>query len=144
MIKERRKWIYLDDAHTKYCIVRLFATKRLMQSAYAKRTPYSEGHYKVSGSNVPYHCVRMKQDGSEETKGEIATVFLSVENCGAGVVAHELGHAALWGYKYHPGKVQFPIIFNSMEDEEEFLYSQTYAVMQFYRWYWKVVEEFPK
>lgn len=146
MIKERRKRIYLNEGHTKYCIVRLFQRKIDMQEAYKIRCPKDLDHYSVLGAHNAYNRVKINKDSSETFSNEIGTIFLNLDNCGAGIVAHEFGHAVLWAYKHPNGKCkkQYPIIIKSMDDEEEILYHLTYAISQFYIWYWKVVKEFKK
>lgn len=73
--------------------------------------------------------------------GEVATVFLSCQNAGAGIVSHELLHAVLYAYKYKKNKKQYPIIIRSMNEEDKILRNHTFAIIQFYKWFWKVTKE---
>lgn len=85
------------------------------------------------------HCPYEKYRG-RKLSPETGTVFLAVEYCGAGIVSHELLHAVLWAHKHKRNKRQYPIVIENMRQEENILHNHTYAVEQFYRWYWKVVE----
>lgn len=132
----RTKRIYLNTKKTKYCIVRLFKRNNEMQLSYDKHKS-NNGKGKVLGA----HCGYEKYTTSQPRWGvlpETGTVFLSLENCGAGVVTHELMHAVLWAWKHKRLKNQYPIVIKNMNQEEEVLHNQTYAVHQFYNWYWKI------
>lgn len=144
MAKEKRKRIYLNGKRTKYCVVRLFSKKKRMQKEYKKRCPNDKGHFKISGAHNAYDCFTIKVDGSEKPSKETGTVFLHINECGGGLIAHEFGHAVLWAFKHVPHKTQHPIVIDSMDEEEEILYNLTYAISQFYTWYWKVVKEMKK
>lgn len=76
-------------------------------------------------------------------KGETGTVFLSVEDCGAGIISHEFMHAVLWAYKHTKNKKQYPIVIKNMKEEEVILHNHTFVVQQFYKWYWRKVKTDP-
>lgn len=134
----KKKKIFLNTDKTKYCWVKLFKTKKEMQAAYKKFKPQDGNHDEVLGVHCGYEKWIVKKGKKTICHPETGIVFLSKENCGAGVVTHELMHAILWarGHKMH--KRQHPIVIKSMEEEEAMLHNHTYAVMQFYDWYWKI------
>lgn len=129
--------IYLNREHTLYCIVRLYPCQQSMQRAYRRRTGSKDG---ILGACQPYQYVSYRNNPDGEVMPEVATIYLCVAHCNAGIVSHEFGHAALWAFKFKPGKVQYPLVIRSMKQEEKLLHMQTYAVQQFYEWYWKVVD----
>lgn len=133
--------VYLDPDKSVYCIVKLFDTKEQMQVAYAKACPRDSGHFNVCGVHHAYEKFDYKNGKRGKLIPESGTVYLNREYCGAGVVTHELMHAVLWSrvWKKRAGKKsfkQFPIVIKSMEEEEEILGCHTFAVNQFYQWYW--------
>lgn len=75
-----------------------------------------------------------------KVKNDTGKVLLSLQDCGAGLVSHELLHAVLWAYKHKRSKKQYPIVIKNMNEEEKILQNHTYAVKQFYNWYWKVIK----
>lgn len=138
-----RKKVWLNKKHTKYCWVKLFGNKKDMQQFYYdwdKKGGLLDGnHFEVKGVSLHYRRV---VDGKSHP--ETGMVLLSFENCGAGVVTHEILHAVLWARKHHQNKKQYPIVIKSMKEEEEILRNHTYAVQQFYNWYWDIEERFKK
>ena len=133
----RWKKIFLNEGRTRYCIVKLYRKKIEMQKAYEKQSPKDDGHDKVAGAHCGY--VLLKYSGKKEILSpETGTVFLNVGQSGAGIVCHELAHAVLWAHKHGKHKEQYPIVIKNMDDEEEILYHLTYAIRQFYTWFWKV------
>ena len=132
------KKVYLNTEKTKYCIVELYTTRKEMRVAYNKHPSNNAKGSKILGA----HCGYEKYRSTQPRWGvlpETGTVFLSLENCGAGVVAHEIMHAVLWAWKHKRLKNQYPIVIKNMNEEEKILHNHSYAVMQFYRWYWKVI-----
>lgn len=138
----RRKKIWLNEGHTKYCIVKLFKTKLLMQQAYENFKPKDEGHEKVSGVHCGYVLLKYSKGRKEVLSPETGTVFLNIKECGSGIVAHELAHAVLWAHRHKKSKQQYPIVIKNMDDEEEILYHLTYAIRQFYTWFWIIKKKF--
>lgn len=148
----RKKRIYLNEEKTKYCIVKLYKTLNEMQTAYAKQCPYDKNHNQVLGVHNAFELFapinkKEKIDKNlligKSTKNfrllpQSGIVFLSLKNCGAGIVTHELMHAVLWAYKHKINKQQYPIIIKNMKEEELILRYHTLAVMEFYKWYWKI------
>jgi hypothetical protein len=130
----KRKLIYLNEKKSKFCIIKLFDTKKEMQDAYAKFRPDDTQHYKCLGAHCAYEKLLFSNSKRGSLSKESGTVFLSKEYLGAGIVTHELMHAVLWAYKHKRGKKQYPIIIKSMKEEEEILHNHTYAVKQFYNW----------
>ena len=138
-MKVRWKKIFLNERHTKYCIVKLYNTKLLMQQAYKEFKSKDDNHYKVLGVHCPYE----KFNGNKLSK-ETGTVFLNLDHCGAGIVCHELAHAVLWAHKHKRNKKQYPIVLKNMKDEEVVLHNLTGAIAQFYAWYWTIESKFSK
>lgn len=79
----RRKKIWLNEGHQKYCMVRLYKTKLLMQQAYEKFRPRDGGHDKVSGVHCAYVLLNYKKGKKEVLSQETGTVFLNLKECGA-------------------------------------------------------------
>lgn len=96
------------------------------------------------GLNCPYIAYNLLSCGKEFLSKKIANIFLYFDECGVGVVSHELLHASLWAWKFSNLKQQYPIIINNMDEEEEVLHIHTDALRQFYIWYWKVEKYFKK
>jgi hypothetical protein len=131
------KRIYFDKTKSnKYFVAKLFKTKKQMQDAYKKASPKDDGHYKVLGVHQAYK--KYSTNGTKGISPETGTVFLSLENCGAGIVCHEIMHAVLWGRGHKKYKKQYPIIIKNMVEEEKMLHAFTRCIIQFYDWYWKV------
>lgn len=115
-----------------------------MQEAYKKFRPQDRNHFKVSGCHCGYELLKVRRGKKTRLSKDTGTVFLSFGHCGAGVVTHELAHAILWAHRHKRGKQQYPIVIKNMKEEEEILYNLTYAIRQFYTWYWKIEKEFKK
>jgi hypothetical protein len=140
----RRKRIYLNEGRTKYCIVRVYKRKRDMQEAYKVFSPQETDPFSVAGVHCGYDLLKVGEDGKSVLGPETGTVFMNYGQCGAGIVAHELGHAVLWAHKHNKKKEQYPIIIRNMDEEEEILYHQTLAVQQFYNWLYSIEKWFKK
>lgn len=157
MLKTKR--IYLNLKKTKYCIAKLYSSKEEMANAYKKFRPLDKNHNAVLGCHCAYEkwnfvtspkktvskkgIIGFKEVIKSKTiKPETGTVFLCFEHCGAGVVTHELMHAIIWAHKHRMYKKQYPFVLNNMKEEEKLLHNFTYAVRQFYDWYWKIEKEF--
>jgi hypothetical protein len=134
----RQKKIWLDENHRKYCIAKLYKEKIDMQNDYKERSPNDQNHYKCLGVHSPYEKLKVNKNGSMALSNETGTVNLCMQHCGAGVVSHEFLHAVLWAYKHKRRKKQYPIIIKDMAEEEDVLHNLTYAIQQFYKWYWKI------
>lgn len=133
----RRIWV----SPTNYVQVRLYPEKIHMQEDFKQLCPKSSDHSHTLGVHVIY-C--KKQDGmncNNSAEGRSGTVMLNLENIGAGIVAHEFGHAVLWAWDFVDKKEQYPLVLRTMEDEEEILHRQTRAVTEFYRWFWTIYQE---
>ncbi len=140
MRKYREKKIFLNNNHSKYCIVRVFYKESEMRAFY-KRHCEERGlpdpdHFQIKGVSLHYEKI-----SGRKLSPETGMVLFSLENCGAGVVTHELLHAILWAHKHKANKQQYPIVIKDMKEEEQILSNHTYAVMQFYRWYWKLLTQ---
>jgi hypothetical protein len=138
----RQKKIWTDKKKGKYCIVKLFKTKIDMQNAYKDRCPSDTQHYRCLGAHNAYEKVKVESDGEMTTMNETGTVFLNLEFCGAGIVSHELMHAVLWAHGHKKNKKQYPIVIKNMKQEEAILQNHTIAVIDFYKWYWKIEKQF--
>lgn len=138
IVKYRKKKIFLDTNKIKYCFVKLFQDKTEMQKA---AYPNENGHDKVLGVHNGFTRLHYEKDGTTTVSNQTGQVFLNINDCGAGVVVHELMHAVLWAHKHSDTKEQYPIVIKDMEEEETILHNHSYAVIQFYQWYWKVVEK---
>lgn len=136
----RQKRIYLNEGRTKYCIVKVFKKKIDMQHAYANLRPDEKEAYGVDG----VHCAYDKLVGGRTLSPETGTVLMHYDQCGAGIVSHELGHAVLWAHRHKKGKEQYPIVIKNMDDEEEILYHLYLAVKQFYNWLYEIEKWFKK
>lgn len=134
---KKTKQVWLNHKKTKYCIIHLFGTNSEMQKAYDKN-PHNNGGSKVLGAHCGYEKYKTP---NYKIHPETGIVFLSLENCGASVVPHELMHAVLWAWKHKRLKKQYPIVIKNMKDEEELLHNQSFAVNQFYNWYWKITKK---
>lgn len=130
--------LYMNRKKTKYCKLLLYAFKYDMQVAYKKYRPHETKQMRVAGAHCGYVLLRIRKDKREILTREAGTIFLSMENCGAGVVTHEILHAILWAHGHTKDKQQYPFTIKNMKHEEEILYDFTHAVSQFYNWYWKV------
>lgn len=133
----RSKRIYLNKKKTKYCVAKLFKKKKQMQEAYAKYKPKDKHHDSVLGvhcGSLRWNYKKNKFDVSKNT----GIVFLSLENCGSGIVCHEFMHAIFWAKNHSIRKRQYPVVIKNMEQEEILLHNFTGAVVQFYNWYWKI------
>ena len=143
----RKKRIYLNPEKTKYCIVHLFKYRKEMQDFYFKedRAKREDKHYNTLGVHLAYTVYTPVKGKKNKWKpGPITgSVLLNLQNCGAGIVTHELMHAVLWAYRHEEKEHdnQYPIIIHDMEEEEEILHRHTLAVMAFYRWYWKIKDK---
>jgi hypothetical protein len=131
----KKKKIWLNGKKTKYCFVKLFKCKKDMQAEYRKESPHDDLHDKTLG--VSLHRVYVDAKSLKMTPCT-GIVLLSVENCGAGVACHEIMHAVLWAHKHSKNKKQHPIFIKSMDEEEEILHNFSYAIRQFYNWFYKV------
>lgn len=138
----RKKRIYLNEGHTKYCIVKVYKDKLKMQQAYFEFQPGDDRHFFVAGVHCAYDTLKQDKKGKWVCGPETGTVFMCYEQCGAGVVSHELLHAVLWAHKHKKNKKKYPIIIRNMDDEEEVLYHLTYAVKQFYNWLYEIEKWF--
>jgi len=133
-MKYRRKKIWLNTRKTKYCIVKLYDHKKEMQCAYKEFTRDRKSS-KVKGASCHYSKLTYRP---YKLSPEVGTVFLCREYCGAAIVAHEFMHAVMWAYRHTRYKKQYPFVIKSMREEEVLLHNHSYAVMQFYVWYWKL------
>lgn len=142
MKKYFRKKLYVTTDKSKFVIVKLYIDCEKMQGAYYKECPKDmesrDAYKRVLGAHRAYVTVKVNDKGRNVYHNETGTIFLSFENCGAGVVTHEIMHAVLWAWKHRKNKSQYPIIIKNMEQEEEVLRNHTQATKDFYTWYWKV------
>ena len=138
-----RKKIYLNLEKTKFCICNVFERKKDMQDFYSAVTEQKEVE-RVCGASLHY-CREDFSSGKGVLSGETGVVLLNFQNCDAGVVAHEMAHAVLWAHKHSKKKKQHPLIIKDIEEEEVILYNLTFAIDQFYKWYFsKIVKKFNK
>jgi hypothetical protein len=133
-----KKIIYLNKEHTKFCRVILFKDKKEMQRTYKRLRPKDTYHFKTLGVHWPYTLLEIDKNKNTRLSKETGTVLLSYKNCGAGIVTHELMHAVLWSWRHHKNKEQYPITIKNMKEEEDILQCHTYAVKQFYNWFFKI------
>lgn len=130
--------IFVNRRKTKWCIVKVYSFKYDMQVAYKKFRPHDTHHFHVAGVHCGYELLRISKSKKEVMTGETGTIFLNVDQCGAGIATHEIMHAILWAKNHKRNADQYPIVIKNMKEEESMLMDFTYAVQQFYRWYWKV------
>lgn len=135
----KSKRIYLNTQKTKYCIVKLFGKKKDMQDYYFSFSPQDADHYLCQGVSIHYEKINAVNN---KLSPETGMVLLHFGSCGAGIVTHELMHAVLYAYKHKKYKKQYPIVIKNMAEEERILRNHTFAVREFYKWYWKVEKYF--
>lgn len=131
-----KKKIWLREDKGKWCWCFVFKKKSEMRVYYKKVSPQDKNHDFVRGCSI--HFYRYKGKILSRKTGVVLLNF--EDGCGAGVTTHELLHAVLFANQHHKTKPQYPIVIKSMEQEEKILHSHTFAVNQFYKWYWKKVE----
>ena len=138
----KSKRIYLTLDKKKYCVVRVYPTKIEMQEGYKKFKSGDKGHYKVLGSHCGYEKFIVEKGKPMKLSPETGTVFLSRQHLGVGVVSHELMHAVIWAKTHKKGwKDQYPFVIKDMNAEEKLLHNLSYAVRQFYDWFWKKLDK---
>lgn len=130
--------LFMNRKKTRYVKVFLYRHKKDMQAAFKKFRPDSKYVKGTLGAHCAYEIYNTVTGG---TKRETGTIFLSMLNCGAGIVTHEILHGILWAHRFKIGKQQYPIVIESMEQEEELLHDFSFAVSTFYDWYWKVEKQ---
>ena len=135
----KSKKIWLNEKKTKFCTTRLYRDKKEMQKYYDL---HSDTHaikgQQIAGASI--HWVMIFNE-SRKVTGNTGMVLLCMERTGAGTVCHEFMHAVLWAHRHHKNKKQHPIIIRNMKEEEEILHNLSYAVIQFYNWYWNIEKE---
>lgn len=139
--KMKKKRIYLKYDMTKYCDVFLFDTRKELRAFYAKHCPKDGNHHKVRGVSV--HRDYYQQKGKSKKwvlMPKTGEVLLSLQDCGAGVVTHEFMHATIWAFRHNGKNDQYPFVIRNMREEEKLLHGFTFAVMQFYRWYYQIID----
>lgn len=138
MKKYWKKKIFVNENNYVWC--RVYADKKEMQRYYEKVGGNDSDHYKCSGVALNYERWCFSGNKKTQVSMETGTVLLHLKSLGAGIVSHEFMHAVLWAHKHKKGKNQYPIIIKDMKEEEEILHNHTYAVRNFYSWYWKYLE----
>lgn len=138
----KTKKIWLNGKKTRYCWVRLYADKLEMQKAYHRYRPDDNDYDKIGGAHCAHVLLTISESGEEKISDETGRVYLCFDYCGASIIAHELGHAVLYANRENMIDEQHPIVIRDMEEEEEILYNLTYAIRQFYDWYWKIEKHF--
>lgn len=144
-----RKKIFVNTKRTRWVWVWLYSNKQEMQENYERNPLVSlygnaKKNDKILGAHCPYTRAQITSEGKRIFIGEIGRVYLCYGHVGAGIVAHEFGHAILWAFKHRPFKKQYPIVIRDMRYEEELLHNLTEAVAQFYSWYWKIEKKIAK
>lgn len=82
-----------------YFRVLVFNSKRGMHDWYKENEVdfgYRNEAGNFAGMVLPYEWIKVDADGNEERFGEIGTVLLWKNRLGAGLLAHEMLHCALW------------------------------------------------
>lgn len=145
-MKYRRKKIWLTLDKKKYCYVRVYPDKASMQEAYrAYRSYDGKNGWKILGAHSGYTRYVCEKGKRCKTLPETGTVWLSKENCGAGIVAHELMHAVIWARTHRARWTdQYPFVIKNMNEEEKLLHNLTYAIRQFYTWFYDQPDLAPK
>lgn len=141
--------LLVNKERNKKCKLRVYFSKKEMQDYYKNACPNDENHYRTAGVHHAYYKIKDAEDGTEIVSNETGMVLLCWEQCGAGIVSHEIAHAVLWARSHDVNNTsiesQFPIVIKNMNEEEELLHNLTDAICQFYKWYWKKVDpEFSK
>lgn len=141
---KRTKRIYFNRQKTKYCIVRVYKTKSEMRKAYKKYNNHSIESQDLRGAHCGHEKYQVSKNGKMRLMPETGILFLNYNDCGAGIICHELMHAVLWAHNHRRNKKQFPIIIKNMEEEETILYTLTFVVRQFYNWLYSIESYFKK
>jgi hypothetical protein len=134
--------IYFDKEKTRWCQVMVFKEKYEMNKYYFMhdRNPSDGRHFYTQGVHMAGVLFRTEDDGSETMYGETGKVLLHFDQCGAGIVSHEFGHAVLCSHTMSVNGQQYPIIIHNMEEEEDILHDLYRAISSFYTWYWDKVD----
>jgi len=135
----RKKRIYLNEKNTKYCIVKMYGSAKEMQYAMKNEGSGTLQYKTCLGLHMAYSKMVFKKSWS--LSPQTGTVYLCKQHSGAGIATHELMHATLWAHKHKKAKQQYPFVIKNMIEEETILRNFTHAVMQFYRWYWKIEKQ---
>lgn len=130
--------LFMNRRKTRYVKCFLYRNKKLMQDAFRKLRPDAKYIRGTLGAHCAYQILNTNNN---RTSKETGTIFLSMKNCGAGVVTHEILHGILWAHRFKAHKKQYPTVINNMEQEEELLHDFSFAVSSFYDWYWKVEKQ---
>lgn len=90
-----------------------------------------------------YKADKVKNIKLSNKSKHVGYVLTCLKSAGAGVVGHEFMHAVFFanGISKVKCKKQYPIVIKSMEEEERLLYAFTYAVDDYYKWYWKLKDQ---
>ncbi len=138
----KKKRIYFEGNKGKYCVVHLFKTRKELNKWYREndRTAKEE----VYGVSIHREIYKAKDKMiPKNIFPETGKVLLSLQNCGTGVVSHEIMHQVLWSYKHGKRPIKdYPFTIKSMKHEEEILHRFSKVIIDFYRWYWKVEKSF--
>jgi len=134
-MKYRRKKIWMNYKKTRYIWCYLWKDKEEMNEEYHRRKPSEKPA--VLGTHmgrVAWYYEKKKR----RLYPQSGIIFLHIDNCGATVAAHEFMHGAIWAHRHSLKKKQYPFTIKSMNEEEELLHNFSYAIGQFYDWYWDV------
>jgi len=130
----KSKKIWLGREKKKYVVVKVADTREEMQAFYEKWTGSEQES--VEGVHLAFTRFEKHKDGRCMSP-QTGIVLLHRGRLGAGVVTHELMHAVLWAKQHKWKREDYPRVIRSMDEEERLLHQHTYAVQQFYDWYWK-------
>ena len=135
-----------NDSHYFWCFV--FDSKPEMYKWYLKEAEAAKTQFvniltgkpsqydlslQFEGMCLPFELFRVLEDGTEEKGDNIGNVIFHRSRLGAGLVAHEMGHCAMWYERIvngNPGAVFGPECGNV---EERFLYILHDLVKMFYQ-----------
>lgn len=126
----KKKKLFLNVRKTRYCWVKVYDSAENMREAAKKSTSQN-----VNDAVGLHEAYRRFHKG--KFVPETGIIYLNTKWMGAGVVDHEIMHAIFWAWKNNKDKKQYPIVINNMKQEENILQNLTFAIRQYWLWYFK-------
>jgi len=125
MIKPAHKFTIRPDKRPAFFRVMVFETKPDMWAWYGedcKKSGKEQVSHKFAAMCLPHEIVRTWADGREERSPDIGTIIFAKPQLGAGTIAHEMGHAAIWYDRLINGNTRAEYGEQIGETEERMLY----------------------
>lgn len=135
----RKKITVNKEGNFVWCY--LFKDLTDLHTFYKEIAPEDMGHDTVGGvciNREMFKAKTVKEMLFKNKSKQSGIVLTSVKHVRSSVVCHELMHAVFFahGVSKVKFKKQYPIVINSMQEEETYLYAFTNATNQYYNWYW--------